>query len=80
LDSFRSKEVEEWLGGYRVVVPKKWLWAFSPDDAIEQVDESARAVGVPPGDPIWVFSNAWVEESLASPLSNQRDRDTKEFG
>jgi len=83
LDTVRSEAaVEESLGGYRVVLaPRKdALWAFRPDDALERVTESARTLGVPPGDPLWVVSAAWLEASLASRLPAGGDRDVKEFG
>ncbi len=77
----RSKAgVEEWLGGYRVVVPIKYVWAFRPDEVLEQVHESARTLGVPPSDPLWVFSTPWLEPSLASRLPVEENRDVKEFG
>jgi uncharacterized membrane protein len=85
LDTLRSEAgseagVEERLGGYRVVVPRETMWAFRPDEALEQVNESARALGVPPGDPLWVVSAAWLEPSLASRLPPGGGRDVKEFG
>jgi len=81
LDTLRSEGgVEERLGGYRVVVPIRHVWAFRPDEALEQVTESARALGVPPGDPLWVVSASWLEPSLASRLPVEEDRDVKEFG
>jgi hypothetical protein len=94
LDTLRSEAgVEELLGGYRVVGvvkrmpsltrdpnPSPIVWAFRPDEALEQVTESAGALGVPPGDPLWVVSAAWSEPSLASRLPAGGDRDVKEFG
>jgi hypothetical protein len=94
LDTLRSEMAEERLDGYRVVGvvsrepaltrdphPSPIVWAFRPDVALEQVHESARALGVPPGDPPcgW-FSTAWSEPSLASRLLAEGDRDVKEFG
>jgi glucuronoarabinoxylan endo-1,4-beta-xylanase len=83
LDTLGSETaVEERIGGYRVVLaPRKdALWAFHPDDALERVTESARALGVPPRDPLWIVSAAWLEPSLASRLPTGGDRDVKEFG
>jgi Dolichyl-phosphate-mannose-protein mannosyltransferase len=87
LDTLRSfNRVEEPLGSYRVVEPRKdmWLWSFRSDEVLEvleqQVTESARALGVPPGDPLWVVSVTWNAPSLASRLPAGRDRDVKEFG
>jgi hypothetical protein len=81
LDTVRYEAgVEEPLGGYRVVVTRKSLWAFRPDEALEQVTESARALGVPPGDPLWVVSVAWLAPPLASQIPAGGNRDVKEFG
>ncbi len=82
LDTLRSEEGgEEWLGGYRIVIPRGGsVIAFRPANVVEEVTESARALGVPPGDPLWVVSAAWKEPSLASRLPAVRDRDVKEFG
>jgi hypothetical protein len=93
LDTLRSEVTEERLDGYRVVgvvsrmpslirdpKPSPTVFAFRPDEALEQVTESARALGVPPGDPLWVVSAAWREKSLASRLPAEGDRDAKEFG
>ncbi len=83
LDISRSEGgVGERFGGYRVVLvlPRKEVWAFRPDEMVEQVAESARALGVPPGDPLWVFSLAWFDPPLASRLPATGVRDAKEFG
>ncbi len=81
LDALRSKEgVEEQLGSYRVVVPKQYVWAFRPDEVLEQVTDSARTLGMPPSDPLWVFSAAWGEPSLGSRLPTEGNREVKEFG
>src|SRR5208282_2875111 len=81
LDTLRSKAgVEDWLGGYRVVLPRKYVWAFAADEMLGQVNESARKLGVPLGDPLWIISAAWFEPSLASRLPAGGDRDVKEFG
>ena len=81
LDTLHYKGgAQEWFGGYRVVVPRKYVWAFPADDVLEQVNESARALGAPPGDPLWIVSSAWLEPSLASRLPAGADRNSKEFG
>lgn len=81
LDILRSKErAEEQLGGNRVVVPKEYVWAFHPDEVLEQVADSARTQGVPPGDPLWMLSVAWLEPSLASRLPVVGNREVREFG
>jgi Dolichyl-phosphate-mannose-protein mannosyltransferase len=72
---------EEWLDGYLVVVPRMpSLVEFRPTEVIEEVTESARALGVPRSDSLWVVSAAWKDRSLASRLPAGRDRDVKEFG
>jgi Dolichyl-phosphate-mannose-protein mannosyltransferase len=82
LDTLHSRPVlEERLGGYRVIVPGIHSAAFRPEDALQQVAESARTLGVPPGDPLWVVSVSWVWiPSLASRLPAGGDIETKEFG
>jgi hypothetical protein len=95
LDALRSgANVEEPLGGYRVVVsvvsrtpsilqdPKLATpdFAFLPDASLEQVAESARALGVPSGDPLWLISVAWKEPPLASQLPTKADQQVKAFG
>ncbi len=81
LDNSQYKAgVEERLGDYRVAVPKEYVWAFQPDEVPEQVAESARSLGVPPHDPLWVMSASWLDPSLASRLPATEDRDEKEFG
>jgi hypothetical protein len=93
-DTLRPEAVvEEQLGGYCVVGlvsrmpsltrdphPSPIVWAFRPDEALQQITESARALGVPSGDPLWIVSAAWSELSLASRLPARGDRDFKEFG
>jgi len=82
LDTLRSEAGdEESLGGYRVVVPRMAsMMPFRPDEVVEQVTASARSLGVPPGDPLWVVSAAWKEPSLASRLPAGGDHNVKEFG
>ncbi|MGB9433545.1 MAG: glycosyltransferase family 39 protein [Candidatus Acidiferrum sp.] len=73
---------KERIGGYRVVVvvPDLKSVAFRPEEALDQVAESARALGVPSSDPLWIVSTAWQEASLASRLPAGRELDAKEFG
>jgi hypothetical protein len=82
LDTLRSEAgIEEWIGGYHVVLPRMPSQvAFRPAEVVEQVTESARALGMPPSDPLWVGSAAWKEPSLASRLPGGGDYDVKEFG
>lgn len=95
LDVFRSEEqVEERLGGYRVVVvvapqipsliqdPRLATMdlAVQPETALQQIAESARALGVPEGNPLWAFSIAWKEPALASRLPARGNYTVKEFG
>ncbi|MGA8151714.1 MAG: glycosyltransferase family 39 protein [Terriglobales bacterium] len=75
-----NSEVEESLGGYRVVIPKEYVWAFRPNDVLEQVNESAGALGVAPGSPLWIITTAWLDPSLASRLPMGGDLDAEEFG
>lgn len=83
-DTLRSESVvDERVGGYRLVVPWIHSAAFHPDNALQQVIESARTLGVPPREPLWVVSVTWVWiPSLGSrlPARGDRDVDIKEFG
>ena len=73
LDVVRPEEgVEEWLGGYHIVIPRTPSLDFLPAEVIEEVKETAPAVGVPPGDPLWVMSVAWKEPSLARGFPPER--------
>jgi hypothetical protein len=82
LDTLRSRGVvEERLGGYRVVLPKTHSPDSRPGDALQHAAESARTLGVPAGEPLWVVSVTWVWiPSLASRLPAGGDIETKEFG
>jgi hypothetical protein len=80
LDSLRYDPSGERIGGYLVVAPRRDVWAFNPNEALAQVNESAQALGVPPGDPLWLVSAAWLDPSLASRLPARLCRDAKEFG
>lgn len=81
LDSVVPKSgVESRLGGYRIVVPQKYILVFSPYDVLDQADQSARVACVPAGDPVWIVSIAWAPPSLASRLPAGCDCDAKEFG
>jgi Dolichyl-phosphate-mannose-protein mannosyltransferase len=82
LDTWNSNAgVEERLDGYLVVVPRMHSQiAFLPAEMVEEVTDSARALGLPPGDPLWVVSAAWKEPSLGSRLPVGADREVKEFG
>jgi hypothetical protein len=74
------RDAEGRSGGYCFVVPRKDLWAFRPEQALEQVNESAQALGVPSGEPLWIVSVAWLEPSLASRIPPGQNRDIWEFG
>lgn len=81
LDILRpTEESEQRLGGYDVVVPRKYVWEFLPDEALEQASDSARALGMPAGNPLWLVSTAWLHPSLASRLPSGGDCDVKDFG
>jgi hypothetical protein len=74
---------EERIGGYRVVVVvpgKESVEKFRADEALDQVNESGRALGVPPSDHLWVVSAAWQEASLASRIPALGDCEVREFG
>jgi uncharacterized membrane protein len=71
---------ERWYGGYRVIVPAEYLWIFRPDEVLDRANQSARALGAPPSDPLWVVSVAWADPSFASRLPSGQDRDLKQFG
>jgi len=75
---------KERLGGYRVVLVRSKtnpVLHFRPHETLDQVTETARAQGVPCGEPLWIVSTAWHEDTpLASRLPAGKDRDFKEFG
>jgi len=72
--------VKEWPGGYLLVEPENRVWAFQADKVLEQVNESARLLRMASEEPLWVFSSAWLEPSLASKLRTRGNFDAKEFG
>ena len=80
LDIAFEEGPEEWLGGHRIVIPSTAPQAFRPADAIEEVTDAARMIGVPPRDPLRVVSVAWKEPALGSRLSPGENREVKEFG
>ena len=55
LDIAFEEGPEEWLGGHRIVIPSTAPQAFRPIDAVEEVTDAARMIGVPPGDPLLWF-------------------------
>jgi hypothetical protein len=61
-------------------MPRRFVWAFNPNEALAQVNESAQALGVPLGDPLWIVSTAWTDPPLASRLPAGLRRDAEEFG
>jgi len=80
LGSLRYDPSGERIGGYLVVPPRRYVWAFSPKEVLAQVNDSAQALGVPPRDPLWIVSAAWTDPPLASRLPAGGRRDGKEFG
>jgi Dolichyl-phosphate-mannose-protein mannosyltransferase len=73
--------VEESLGGFRVVVPgTPPVTDFRGAEVLKQITDSARALAVPPGEPLWIVSVAWKEPPLAQRLPSGQDHDGKEFG
>jgi hypothetical protein len=72
---------DEKFGDYPVIAPRSFGWVFSSKDALTRVNESAKESGVPPGQPLWVVSVAWLDqEPLASGLSAGSYRSAREFG
>ena len=74
---------EQQMGDYRVVVVvpgKESVIHFRDDEALDQVNESARVLEVSPIDPLWVVSVSWFQKSLASRIPTGGDLDAKEFG
>jgi len=72
---------DEKFGDYPVIAPRTFGWVFSPKDALTRVNEAAKDLGVPRGQPLWVVSVAWLDwEALASGLSAGDYRSAKEFG
>jgi hypothetical protein len=80
LDSWQHRNDDE-FGDYLVIAPRTFGWVFSPKNALTRVNESAKELGVPLGQPLWVVSVAWLDaEPLASGLSKGSYRSAKEFG
>jgi hypothetical protein len=73
-------DFKERVGNYDVVIPRELTWAFRPHEAVEQVYNSARVLRVPPSEPLWIVSVAWLDSSLASRLPPDQNRDVRIFG
>jgi Dolichyl-phosphate-mannose-protein mannosyltransferase len=65
------------IGGRRVISPG--IWVFN-QDAIAQSNKAARAAGLPPGDPIWIVSIAWLEPPLTERIHNGTILGERSFG
>ena len=80
LDSWQHRNDEK-FGDYQVISPRTFGWVFNPKDALARVNESAKDLGVPRGQPLWIVSVAWLDaEPLASGVSAGSYRSAKEFG
>jgi Dolichyl-phosphate-mannose-protein mannosyltransferase len=80
LDSWQHRNDEK-LDGHLVIAPRAFGWVFSPKDVLTKVNESAKDLGVPRGEPLWIISVAWLDqESLASELPAGAYRSANEFG
>jgi 4-amino-4-deoxy-L-arabinose transferase-like glycosyltransferase len=80
LDSWQHRKDEK-LAGHLVMNPRAIGWVFSPKDALTKVNDSARDLGMPRGEPLWIISVAWLDqESLASGLPAGSYRSAKGFG
>lgn len=74
-----AAKIEANLGGYRVVAPKPYVWAFD-SEAIIQISHRAEALGLSSADPFWIVSVAWGQPSLASRLLPSVYSDYEDFG
>ncbi len=80
VDALHRRPTTEWLGGYRVVVPEDFLWSFKPSEVLAQINESANALHLSSGEPVWIFSTGWLEPSPLRRLSPALVSSEKEFG
>jgi hypothetical protein len=72
---------DEGSNGYRLVETKSHVWAFSPNDVLQQVRESADNSAVSLKDPLHVVSVGWSYHTpLASQLPASSLRSSKTFG
>lgn len=79
----RELSADERVGDYRLIVASTRLPGFKPYQALGKVADSARRIGVPPSEPLWIFSVRWVwSPALASqlPTSSYGHVESREFG
>jgi hypothetical protein len=69
--------VGEHLGDY--LVPVSRTFDFRADEVFDQVMESARVLGLPPGETLWVVSAGWVDPNLSLRFSGG-NCSVKKFG
>jgi hypothetical protein len=79
LDASAKRSAEEYLGGYRVLMPREYEWAFRVDGLPTRIAELEQEHRVFQGPP-WIVSVSWFQEPLASRLPKQLDFPAKEFG
>jgi hypothetical protein len=80
LDSWQHRNDDK-FGDYQVIAPRTFGWVFSPKDALMRVNEAAKGLGEPQGQPLWIVSVAWLDqEPLASGLSARDYQSAREFG
>jgi hypothetical protein len=79
LDSFAKRSTEEeYLGGYRVLTPRDYEWAFRVEELPARIAELEQEHQFQ--DPIRIVSVSWFQEPLASRLPKQPGFSAKEFG
>jgi hypothetical protein len=65
------------IGDRRIISPR--IWVFS-QDAIAQSNKAALAADLPPGDPIWIVSIAWLEPPLTERIHSGTILSKRSFG
>jgi hypothetical protein len=79
LDSLRLQGIEK-LSGHPVFHPATFGWTFNPNQVLMQVNEAAKAGGVPAGASLWIVSDNWLNSPIASQLPAEKLRSAREFG
>jgi hypothetical protein len=78
LDASAKRSDELYLGGYRVVMPREYEWAFQVDKLPARIAELEQELRPVQG-PLWIVSASWFQEPLASRLPKQLFA-AREFG
>jgi hypothetical protein len=78
LDASASRSAQEYLGGYRVMTPREYVWAFRVEELPARIAELEQEHQFQ--DPISIVSVSWFQEPLASRLPKQPGFSAKEFG